>query len=192
MTAAAYQLTQQNVLTTDPNHPDFQTQTGEVRVRGFELEAHADLTDNLSLVAAYTYMDPVNTKSNDTGSTISGDTESTQGKRPVELPRNIASVWANYEFHDGPAAGFGLGGGIRYIGSSAGDPVNSFFVPSVTLFDAALHYDLGKINPVASGLKLQVNATNLFDKRYVTGCTNVPFCHFGYRRAVYATLRYQW
>jgi iron complex outermembrane recepter protein len=47
---------------------------------------------------------------------------------------------------------------VRYIGDTAGNSANTFSVPAVTLFDAALHYDLG---PQFKGYQFQVNATNL-------------------------------
>jgi hypothetical protein len=52
------QLTQQNVVTTDPDDPLFGAiQTGEIRSRGVELEANVGLSRHLSLVAGYSYTD---------------------------------------------------------------------------------------------------------------------------------------
>ncbi len=192
ITASAYNLTEQNVLVTDPDHPQFQTQTGEIRARGVELEGHANLTNNLNLIASFTYTNAINTKSSTTDTTIEGITESTQGKTPVNVPATIVSFWADYTFDYGLAKGFGLSGGVRYVGSSPGDDVNSFYAPAVTLFDAAIHYDLGQANSALKGLKLQVNATNLFDKQYVATCVSEASCRFGLRRTVLATLKYQW
>ncbi|WP_268608866.1 TonB-dependent receptor domain-containing protein, partial [Escherichia coli] len=63
VSAAVYQLTQSNVLTTDPANTNYSIQTGEVRSRGLELEGKASLTRNLDLLASYTLMDNVNTRS---------------------------------------------------------------------------------------------------------------------------------
>lgn len=52
--AAAFQITQSNALTADPGSPLFQVQTGEIRVRGLELEAVADLRRGLQLIASFT------------------------------------------------------------------------------------------------------------------------------------------
>ena len=78
ITAALYNLTEQNVTTVDPSHTGFSTQTGEVRSRGVELQGHASLTNNLDLIATYTYSNVINTESNTTGTSISGVTESEQ------------------------------------------------------------------------------------------------------------------
>ena len=72
-TVALYDLRQTNVLTADPQRPQFSVQSGEIRSRGLELEAHAELTRELSLVASYAYMDNVVTKAND----------ASQGKHPT-------------------------------------------------------------------------------------------------------------
>jgi iron complex outermembrane receptor protein len=192
ITLSAFNLTEQNVLTVDPAHPDFESQTGEVRSRGIELEGHATLTNRLNITLAYTYNSLKNTKSNDTDTTITGATEPLLGKKPPGIPEQMASVWANYTIHDGPARGLGFGGGIRYIGSSYGDDVNSFTVPSATLFDAALYYDIGAAFPRVQGLKFQLNATNLFNKSYVAECDSSTVCTFGPGRFVLATLRYAW
>ncbi len=192
ITVSAFNLTQQNVLTQDPIHLTFSTQTGEVRSRGIEIEGKANLTNSLDLIASYTYLDAVNTKSNTTGTTLGGASEPILGKRPVAIPTNSASTWANYTIHEGVADGLGFGGGVRYIGQTYGDNVNSITVPSYVLFDAALHYDLGHANETLRGLNLQVNATNLFDKKYYASCNNSSTCYIGLRRAVYATLRYNW
>jgi len=184
-TVALFNLTQQNVLTpdTDASHgPTSQIQTGEIRSRGVEFEAKTEIGRDLTLLAAYTYLDDIVTKTN---------TPSQLGKRPVGFPTNAASLWADYTFHGGALDGFGLAGGVRYIGDTAGTSANTFAVPAVTLFDAALHYDLEGLGRQFKGYQLQVNATNLFDKTYVTLCQDIG-CYYGLRRQVIATLRYRW
>jgi iron complex outermembrane receptor protein len=180
--AAVYQLTQTNVTTPDPNNVGFQIQTGEVRARGIELEARATVLDNLDLVAAYTFTDAEVTKSN--GADL--------GKRPTVVPRHMASLWAHYTFKTGLFSGLGLGAGVRYVGSGAGDPANSFFTSDYTLVDAAISYDFGAANAALKGWKVQVNAHNLFDKEYIAGCYAAMQCSFGLRRTVLATLSYRW
>jgi iron complex outermembrane receptor protein len=191
-TAAAYNLTQQNVLTTDPLHPGFSVQTGEVRVRGVELEARTSLTDNIDLIGSYTYTDAQTTKSNAVTANIWGTPIAQQGQPVNGVPQQMASLWSTYKFTTGSATGLGLGGGVRYIGPQPGDTVNSFTVPGFTLFDAVVNYDLGAVTPKLQGASIQVNASNLFDTQYVASCVNANFCSYGLRRTVYATLKYKW
>jgi iron complex outermembrane recepter protein len=185
-TMAVFNLTQQNVLTPDPNplHTGFSVQTGEIRSRGLELEGKTEIDRSLSLLASYTYLDDVITKSNVPYQT---------GRRPVAMPTNSASLWADYTFHGGRLDGFGLAGGVRYLGDTAGNISGTTVldVPSVTLFDAAVHYDFSALGRQFKGYFLQINASNLFDKTYVTLCQDAG-CYYGPRRQVIATLRYRW
>jgi iron complex outermembrane receptor protein len=180
--AAVYQLTQTNVPTADPNNVGFQIQTGEIRARGFEVEARATVMEGFDLIAAYAYTNAEVTESN--GADL--------GKRPTVMPRHLASIWAHHTVNSGHFAGLGLGAGVRYVSEGAGDPANTFFTPGYALVDAAISYDFGAKNASLKGLKLQVNAQNLFDKEYVSGCYALTQCSFGLRRTVLATLSYQW
>jgi len=184
LTAAVFDLTQQNVLTSDPDasHPaGSQVQTGEVRSRGVELSAVTSLKNGLSLRASYTYLDNRITQAND----------GTIGHILNNTPRNFAAVWGDYTIQDGPLAGLGFGGGVRYVGSSYATNANTYAIPDFTLIDAAIHYDFGKLRPDLKGLTAKVNATNLFDKVYVSYCSAVG-CRWGEGRTVYATLSYKW
>ncbi|MCP2084705.1 UNVERIFIED_ORG: iron complex outermembrane receptor protein [Paraburkholderia sediminicola] len=185
ITASLFNLTEHNVLTSDLDHSGYYTQAGEVRARGLELEGHASLTNNLDLVASYTYLNDVTTESNDTTTTISGDTTSLQNKRVWGIPRNIASAWLDYTLHAGPMRGLGFGGGVRYLGSSY-DASNSIKVSSVTLFDATVHYDTGL------HWLFSLNAKNLFNRQYVASCFSSATCTYGDGVEVLATARYRW
>jgi iron complex outermembrane receptor protein len=74
-------------------------------------------------------------------------------------------------------AGLGFGAGVRYVGSTSGDDLNTFKVHKFTLFDAALHDDLAGLGVnLLKGVRLAVNASNLFDKEYVTSCNATDSC----------------
>lgn len=180
--ASYYDLTQQNVLFSDPN-TNITYQTGEIRSKGFELEAHAEINDNLTLVASYSHIDQEVTE------TVR---PAELGKMPSRVPIDQASLWAKYEVTDGALAGLGIGAGVRYIGGSWGDATNTYKVDPVTLFDASLSYDFAEKFPDMKGLKLQVNATNLADEKYVASCASLYACFYGTRRTVTASLKYSW
>jgi iron complex outermembrane receptor protein len=96
-------------------------------------------------------------------------------------------------FRGGSLDGFGLGGGVRYIGSSFGSDQNvtpdnglPFKVPAVSLFDAAVHYDW-------RNYRFAINAQNLFDTEHVSACWNFNNgCFYGARRTVVLSARYRW
>ncbi len=183
--ASVFDLTEQNVVSLDPL-TNLSSQIGEIHSRGFEIEGKASLTDRLDVIGSYTNLDPKVTRSNDID----------LGKVPTWVPRNIEAFWADYTFHEGGLAGFGLAAGVRHTGQTWGDKGNTLLdIPSYTLVDAAVHYDLANLDPRLKGLKLSENATNLFDKTYVSECAvqaHDSGCVYGLRRQVLATLRYRW
>ncbi|WP_313106875.1 ferrichrome porin FhuA [Pseudescherichia vulneris] len=180
VTAAVFQLTKDNNLTADPSDSAFSVQGGEIRSRGLELEAKAALTSNINLTAAYSYTDAEYT-----------DDTLYQGKRPVEVPRNMASLWADYTFHETALSGLTLGAGARYVGDTSsfytvGDNVNGTFnVGSYTLVDATVKYDLARVGMPGSTVGVKVN--NLFNREYVSSCYRDYACYWGADRQVVAT-----
>ncbi len=180
---AAYQITQNNVLTPDPLYAGFQVATGQIRSRGIEFEGRVSLTEGLDLIAGYAYTDAVVTQSNQAG---------VEGSRPPQVPLHVASLWGHYRFQDGPFKGLGLGAGIRHIGFSYGDNVNSFTVPAVTLYDAAIRYNLGGVNPQLEAMEVSLNVQNLADTEFVASCTSTTQCYFGNRRLFLAGLHFKW
>jgi iron complex outermembrane receptor protein len=172
---AAFDLTQNNVLTPGPN-PAFQVQTGQVNVKGAELEAKVALAEGLSLIAAYTYLDPEITKAND----------GTKGNEPSMVPNHMASMWADYAFAEGSGlGGLTVGGGVRYISETWGDAENTVRIPGYVLLDAMARYSID------NHWDMQVNATNLLDKQYVSTCY-YGNCYYGDGRRVLASLKYKW
>ena len=185
VTAAVYQLTKDKNLTADPNDPYgiYSIQTGEIRSRGFELEAKAAVNANINLTAAYSYTDAEYTE----------DTVF-KGKRPAEVPRNMASLWADYTFHESALSGLTVGAGARYIGSTVsyykndtdtGKKNDSFNVAGYALMDATVKYDLARFGLPGSSVGINVN--NLFDREYVSSCYSEYACYWGAGRQVIAT-----
>lgn len=186
VTLSAFDLRQTSVLTPDPLNTNFNTQSGEARVRGVELEGKASLARGLDVVASYAYTDTEVLKANANARGVS-----TQGNALPFVPEHQASLWLYYQFFDTALQGFGLGGGVRYIGRSYGDAANVYRIPAATVFDAALSYDLGKSPLQLRGVKVAINATNLFDRRYVSTCISATGCYFGSRRSVLGTVSYK-
>lgn len=176
VTVAGFELTRQNVVTTSLNDPTDITQTGELRSRGIEVEGAASV-NNWDLRVAYAYLDLVVTKDNDLPI----------GSTPYGVPKHQFSGWADYTFRDGFLAGFGLGGGVRYLGSNYANDDNTLKVRDATLFDAAVHYDWRQY-------RLSLNVSNLADKAYVAACDGglEGACYYGTDRTFLATLRMRW
>ena len=186
LTAAYYDLTQNNVVdgAWDPVAGRMvYSQVGKIHNRGIELSARAEVTDNLSVIAGYSYIDSIVKASVDS---------SIVGKMPSRVPQHQASLWATYTVDSGALEGLTLGGGLRYMGTSWGNGANTFKVGAVTLFDAMAAYDFGAASPDLKGLSLQVNVKNIGDERYVSSCANAFACFYGEGRSIVATLKKQW
>lgn len=183
LSAAVYDLTQKNVQVTSigAGGQSITSQTGEVKVKGLELEAVSDVTDNLKVIAAYSLAKSEIQKG------------IYKGNRLQRMPNQQASLWADYTWHDGVLDGFGIGAGARYTGNTYGDEGNTWLgkANAYTVFDAAVHYDLGRLDKSLKGASLKLNATNLFDKDYISTCDG-SYCYFGDQRSVVASATYQW
>ena len=190
LTVSAYDLRQQNILTNDPDprhntcgtagNSQCQVQDGEGRVRGVELEGRITPLDGFSVIGAASWMDSEVTRSNN------GYT----GKQLAMVPDWTAALWADYTFQLGGQEGLSVAAGVRYNGESYGDSANLYRIPSYTLWDAALRYDVGQHGAV--GTQFALNVSNLADKRFVSTCSGVSSCYFGTGRTVTATARFSW
>ncbi|MCS4505184.1 TonB-dependent receptor [Arhodomonas aquaeolei] len=89
--------------------------------------------------------------------------------------------------------GLELGGGVRYVGEQYGDSVNDIGIPSYTLPDAAVRYDLSAVDPSLDGWRMALNVSNLTDKKYVTSCyADYGWCWWGEGRKATLTVSYNW
>ena len=182
LTAAYYDLTQNDVVAATYPGPIYQ-QIGKIHNRGVEFSARAEVTDNLSVIAGYSYIDSVVKESVDSGEV---------GKMPSRIPQHQAALWASYTADSGALEGLTIGGGVRYLGTSWGNNTNMFKVGATTLFDAMASYDFGAKSPDLKGLSLQVNVKNIGDERYVSSCASAYACFYGEGRSIVATLKKQW
>lgn len=180
-TLAAFHITKENSLVTDPDNVyGAKLQTGETVSKGIELEGRWDVTDQFNLAANYTRLHME----------ITRDTTALQGKTPVWVPNQTASLWANYRFERGLVQGVTLGSGLRYVGEAEIDAMNTGKVPDYVLLDASVRYDLSYLNSKLKGAEAVLTATNLFDKEYYS-CYDTSNCWFGAERNIEARLKYR-
>lgn len=178
ITASVYQIKQKNVLTTDREDPMYQTQDGEIRSRGIELEAKSSV-GQVDLLLALSYLDSFRTKSAD------GD----EGNRNAAQAPWSASSWVAWHFDDS-LAGLTVGAGARYTGKNYGDSANTFKTPSFVVYDATINYDLAQLG--LKGLQASLNVQNLFDREYVSTCVYAFGCYYGQERTAALELTYDW
>ncbi len=174
-TVSLFDLTRQNVPSNIS--PFAQTQTGEVRSRGIELEAKVNVTEDFRVTGAFTAYDLEITE--DENPAIIGNT-------PFIVPEIMASASADYTFRgDGWYDGVTIGGGIRYYGKSWVDNENTLEVPAVTLADAKIGYE-------RENWGVDLNVTNLFDKEYVSSCQGINVCSYGEGRSLKLKAHFTW
>ncbi len=179
-TFAVFQITQQNVVSIggNPNLIVFGSQVGEVEVQGAEFEIVTQIDEQLSINASVSYTDSEVTESSDLDQI--GD------PLPV-TPEWKAAALLDYSFGEGALSGFGFNVGVRYNDESAGSlqgPFNPVVLDSDSSFlvDGSLRYDLN------DSWRFAINASNLFDKRYVARCGSFSNCNFGAGREVIGTV----
>lgn len=173
---AAFDLRRQNVLTTSPNNPLLSVQTGEVRSTGMEFEAVANVLPGLNVIGAYTVYDLDTTKNLD---------PTLIGKVLTNTPERFGGLFADYTIQTGLLRGFGFGGGVRFVGRSFADGLNTFRVPSYVVGDALVHYD-------RDGWRLAVNLSNVTNETFVSSCSSTAACFYGEKRKITGSVSYRW
>ena len=180
VSASIYDLTKNNV-TIPVENPENGVITyeviGETRVRGFDVEGKAEIDENLSVLASYSYLDTEVVRGDAYGTDISGN-------EFASVPNHIASIWVNYTVPGNDTRGdmtFGLG--ARYLGSYYFNATNdSGKSKAMTTLDAAFTYR------VQDNTEIAVNVSNLLDEQYVVGSGTADYYNPG--RAIQATLRH--
>ncbi|WP_104401756.1 TonB-dependent siderophore receptor [Vibrio penaeicida] len=174
--AALFEIKKKNVGVRKDGASPY-TAIGEVRSRGLELEARTLLSENLDVIANYTYTDIETTKD---------DNPDNIGQVPVFVPEQAANLWSNYYVNDGAMQGLRVGGGVRYVGEAVlndSTDKNLGKVESYTLVDMSLGYDLSRFSDSLNGASANVVANNLFNTEYYT-CWNESYCWYGQERTV--------
>ncbi len=176
-TASLFSIDRDGILVSNPvtGFPTNQSQLGLVRSRGGEIEVQARPVPTLNITASFTAFDLENREG----------AAATIGKTPAGTPERAAAAFVDYTLPAGGfLPGFGFGGGVRHVGKSYADVANILIVPAATVFDAALHYELGAI-------RIAANVSNLFDKGYVASCATAGSCYSANLRRATISLGYR-
>ena len=151
VTAAAFQLSRENVLTADPNNSGFSLQTGEQRSRGLELDIAGEILPGWKVIASGALIE----------AEITEDNTFEPGNRINNVPEVSGSLWTTYEFQQGGLKGLGVGAGFFAVGERKGDLANTFEADGYIRTDATVFYSY------RDKVKAQLNVENLFDIDYI-------------------------
>lgn len=167
ITVAYYDIEISNLPNPNSLPGDAAQQQGISTLKGFEVEGRLQF-DEIYLQAA--------------ASTI--DAEDPNGFKLAAIPETQASFWTTWR-PDGALQGFKAGAGIRYVGETVSENATLRYVtPDYTLGDLMVGYEWDQWD-------LSVNARNVTDEEYLTGCLTRGDCFPGLRRTVVANLRYK-
>ncbi|MCR8718247.1 TonB-dependent receptor [Pseudomonas syringae] len=150
-TLSAFEITRENLATTDPIDTAYSIQTGEQRVRGLELDVSGNIQDGWNVIGNIALLDAKLTK----------DSRLEEGARLEGVPIVSGSIWSTYQLQEGQLRGLGFGGGVFYAGKRYGDLANSYSASGYARTDLTVFYDLNK------NVRLSLNARNIFDRDYM-------------------------
>ena len=159
---SVFELTRQNVATSDPANPFFYVVSGEQRSRGIELEGIWRPTAPWTLALAYTWLDAEVTK----------DNLFVVGAPLANVPKNNVNLYAEYVVPWGPLEQLGMYVSYLYNsrknatlfpedldGDGEFDPISLFTLPGYSIVDFGMSYPVG-------AFQLRLNVNNVLDERY--------------------------
>ncbi len=145
VTLALFEMSQTNIQNQDPSNPNQALLAGEQKTKGVELSLTGQLTDQLSVLAGYSYMD----------GKIEKSTIGFTGNHSALTPNNTANLWLKYQINDHwYAAVGGRGESSRFSA-----PDNKNILPGYAVVNAALGYQSERYD-------VNLNLNNLFDRDY--------------------------
>lgn len=151
-TVAFFHITKQNVVSADPDDPEFERAIGEQTNLGVELDVAGEILPGWRVLASYAFVDAEVTK----------DFGGYKGTSPPNVAEQSFSLWSTYILQRGALQGLGVGAGLFYVGERHGDFENTFKVPDYLRADVALSYQ----PPSFSNVKARLTIQNLFDIEY--------------------------
>lgn len=105
---AVYQITNNNILTPDPEHSgaiQYSKQGGQQKVKGFEADIRGEIFKNLDVVINYAF----------TEAKITEDTDPTLiGTQVAGTSKHVQNTWLNYKIDNGALNGLGLSLGYQF------------------------------------------------------------------------------
>ena len=146
---AAFNIEKGNILTADPNDPDYNVATGKVRSRGLEVDVAGQLDRHWRLTANVALADTKVTRDNNAARL---------GKRLAGVPRLSAAVFALREDTLPNGSRYGLGGGVVHVGKRTANDNDTWRLPGYTSVRLNGYW---QVDP---RVRLTLEVRNLFDK----------------------------
>ncbi len=148
VTVSGFHIDKSNVVTQDSAF--FSTQIGRQRSMGVEMSAVGKVTEELSIVANYTYLD----------SRIVNSIDPLQvGNRFRNVPFNSGNIWSRYNLVHDDCQTLGVALGMVAVGDRLGDLQGTFALPGYVRWDSGVYYQRGPLSAT-------VYFENIFGRTY--------------------------
>jgi iron complex outermembrane recepter protein len=149
-TASIFTITQDDIVTRDPNNFNVSIQGGTQASTGVELTVAANVTRNLRVDANASFLDARFETLLEAGGI------SRAGNVPPNVPERTSRLWASYRIGDTPMT---LAGGLRFQGRFFTNNANSTEIAGFTLLDAQASWRI-------SAGEITLRGRNLTDALY--------------------------
>jgi catecholate siderophore receptor len=166
---AKWDLSKRFALTSAVYRLDRIVQTGSQRTNGFEIGVTGNITRRWRVAGGYAWQDAFITSST---------TSARAGAQVAQVPHNTFSLWNNYKV----TSRLGVGVGFLNRSDMFAAVDNTVTLPGYFRTDGAIYYS------VTEHVRLQVNAQNLFDRKYYLNADNNTNITPGSPRAFVAAL----
>jgi len=131
LTVSAYRITQDDIITRDPNDPTLSVQGGSQSSRGVEASASVEVTRALRLDGSYSVLRARFDELIEAGGL------NRKGNTPLGVPETIANLFAVYRFDSTPVT---LTGTLRHEGTVFLNNANTIRLSGYTTLDASVGY----------------------------------------------------
>lgn len=147
VSVAIYQIKQTNLLTRDPDDPDFQILAGSIQSKGLEVSFINNLTEQWQLKNSISHMK----------NQVDNSLSTNHGNSAANIPRNSFSSQIHWQH---PYGDLGAHIGVLALSSRYGDNANSFTLPGYARVDLGSYF---KVDAWQFNLYIE----NLLNKRYI-------------------------
>ena len=155
LTTALYKTVVENETMTESDGST--SQNGEKEVKGIEIGAIGEITDNWSVSTGFAKMNTEYTNS----------TSTNEGLSLRFSPEHTATLWTTYKF----TPIFNVGVGARYVGTQTVTTSTTSTAP-ITKIEEYTVYDVMASYKFNKNLTYQLNVYNLTDEEYVSNMNN--------------------
>ena len=146
LTAAIFETRKTDARSTDPVTGDVSL-SGNNRVRGLEFGAAGAITPKWNVWAGVSFLDPKVTQYRSGNNVFDGN-------RMKFIAKQSMNFWTTYAI----TPQLTIGGGLTHVGSRYADDANTLVLPSHTVYDAMLRYQVNK------QFSVQFNVNNIGNK----------------------------